>query len=90
MTTRDLTEYKSDIIAVASQADMDDRIMVSHPVRIPVRNFAMVPTKCPNMFSGRVEAHPCPVNSRTNIQICTWNPCNIITPMVSGKRKCPT
>ena len=20
----------------------------------------MVPTKCPNMFSGRVEAHPCP------------------------------
>ena len=26
------------------------------PVKIPVRNFAMVPTKCPNMFSGRVEA----------------------------------
>ena len=34
--------------------------MVSHPVRIPARHFAMVPTKCPNMFSGRVEAHPCP------------------------------
>ena len=34
--------------------------MVSHPVKIPARNFAMVPTKCPNMFSGRVEAHPCP------------------------------
>ena len=28
--------------------------------RIPVRNFAMVPTKCPNMFSGRVEVCPCP------------------------------
>ena len=53
-------EYKSDIIAVASQAVMDDRIMVSHPVRIPARNFTMVPTKCPNMFSGRVEAYPCP------------------------------
>ena len=39
---------------------MDDRIMVSHPVRIPVRHFAMVPTKCLNMFSGRIEACPCP------------------------------
>ena len=52
-------EYKSDIIVVASQAFMDDRIMVSHPVRIPARNFAMVPTKCPNMFSGSIEACPC-------------------------------
>ena len=53
-------EYKSEIIAVASQVVMNDRIMVSHPLRIPVRNFAMVPTKFPNMFSGKVEAHPCP------------------------------
>ena len=45
---------------VASQAVMDDRIVVSHPVRTPARHFAMVPTKCPNMFSGRIEAHPCP------------------------------
>ena len=51
-------EYRSKIIAVASQAIMDDKI-VSHPVRIPARHFAMVPTKCPNMFSGRVEACPC-------------------------------
>ena len=34
--------------------------MVSHPVWIPAQHFAMVPTKCPNMFSGRVEACPCP------------------------------
>ena len=54
------TKYKSEIIAVASQAVMDDRTMVSHPVRIPKRNFTMVPTKCPNMFSGRVETCPCP------------------------------
>ena len=54
------TEYRSEVIAVASQAVMDDRIMVSHAVRIPARQFAMVPTKCPNMFSGRVEAHSCP------------------------------
>ena len=53
-------EYRSEVIAVASQAIMDDRIMVSCPVRIPARHFAMVPTKYPNMFSGRVEAHPCP------------------------------
>ena len=39
---------------------MDDRIMVSHLARIPARNFMVVPTKCPNMFSSRVEAHPCP------------------------------
>ena len=54
------TEYRSEVITVASQAVMDDRIMVSCAVRIPARHFAMVPTKCPNMFSGRVEAHPCP------------------------------
>ena len=54
------TEYRNKVIAVASQAVMDDRIMVSHPVKIPVTNFAMVPTKCPNIFSGRVEACPCP------------------------------
>ena len=53
-------EYRSEVIAVASQAVMDDRIRVSHSVRIPPRHFAMVPTKCPNMFSGMVEAHPCP------------------------------
>ena len=39
---------------------MADWIMVSRLVKIPVRNFAMVPTKCPNMFSSRVEAQPCP------------------------------
>ena len=54
------TEYRNKIIVVASQAVMDDRIMVYHPVKIPARNFAMVPTKCPNMFSGRVEVCPCP------------------------------
>ena len=53
-------EYKSKVIAIALQAVMDDRIMVLHMVQISARHFAMVPTKCPNMFSGRVEAHPCP------------------------------
>ena len=53
------TQYRGDIIAVASQAVMDDRILVAHPVRIPVRNFVMFPTKCPNMFTGKVEACPC-------------------------------
>ena len=53
-------EYKGKVIAIASQAVMDDRIMVSHPVCIRARHFAIVPTKCPNMFSGRVEVRPCP------------------------------
>ena len=53
-------EYKGKVIVVASQAVMDDRIVVSHAVRIPARHFAMVPTKCPNIFSGRVEVRPCP------------------------------
>ena len=52
-------EYRGKVIAIASQAVMDDRIMVSHPVRIPAWHFAIVPTKCPNMFTGRVEARPC-------------------------------
>ena len=51
-------EYKDKVIAIASQAVMDDRIMVSCAVQIPARHFAIVPTKCPNMFSGRVEAYP--------------------------------
>ena len=45
---------------MASQAVIDERIVVSHAVQIPARHFAMVPTKCPNMFSGRVKAHLCP------------------------------
>ena len=80
-------EYRSKIIAVPSQSVMDDKIVVSHPVRIPARHFAMVPTKCPNMFSGRVEAHPCP-EFRNKSQTCIWNPCSSITLMVSGKRIC--
>ena len=52
-------EYKGKVIAIASQAVMDYRIMVSRAVWIPAQHFAMVPTKCPNMFSGRVEACPC-------------------------------
>ena len=47
------------MIAIASQAVMDNRIMISRPVRIPARHFAITPTKCPNMFTGRVEARPC-------------------------------
>ena len=52
-------EYRKKVIAVTSQAVMEERIMVSHPVKMPVRNFAMVLTKCPNMVLGRVEACPC-------------------------------
>ena len=33
------TEYRSEIIVVASQAVIDEKIVVSHPVRIPARHF---------------------------------------------------
>ena len=52
-------EYKGKVIAIASQTVMDDRIMISRPVRIPARHFVITPTKCPNMFTGMVEARPC-------------------------------
>ena len=52
-------EYKDEVIAVASQAAMDDRISgFLHTVQIPARHFTMVPKKYQNMFSGMVEAHP--------------------------------
>ena len=78
-------EYKGEVIAIASQAVMDDRIMVSHAVRIPARHFAIVPTKCPNMFTGRVESLPLARNFKINSQICTQNQCSTITPTVSGQ-----
>ena len=79
-------EYRSEVIAVASQAVMDDRIMVSHPMRIPARHFAMVPTKFPNMFSGRVEACPCPEfkNKFPNLYL---EPMQYNNLTVSGKKK---
>ena len=64
---------------------MDDRVMIYYPVRIPVRNFAMVPTKCPNMFSGTHRSSPLFLNLKINTQTSTWNPCNITILMVSGK-----
>ena len=78
-------EYKGKVIAIASQAIIDDRIMVSHPVRIPARHFAIVPTKCPNMFKGRVEAPPAR-NFKINSQTCTWNQCSTTTPTASGQK----
>ena len=57
---RRFAKYKNKVIAVASQTVMVDWIILSHLVKIPAINFAMVLTKCPNMFSGRVEACPCP------------------------------
>ena len=44
------TEYKGKVITIASQAVMDDRIVVSRPVWIPARHFAMVPTKVQTCF----------------------------------------
>ena len=84
MTKRDFTEYRNKIIAVASQAVIDDRIMVSRPVKIPARNFAIVPTKCLNMLSGEWK-HALALNSKIDFQIYIWNPCSMITPMLSGK-----
>ena len=78
-------EYKGKVIAIASQAVMDDRIMVSQPVRIPARHFAIVPTKCPNMFTVGWKLAPAR-NFKINSQICTQNRCSTTTPTVSGQK----
>ena len=82
-------EYKGKVIAIASQAVMDDRIMVSQPVRIPARHFAIVPTKCPNMFTGRVEARPCQEFQNKFPKFCTQNRCSTIIPTVGGQKSIP-
>ena len=53
-------EYRGEVIAVASQAVMDDRIMVSCTVRILAGHFAMVPTKGPKhvLREGRSTSLP--------------------------------
>ena len=38
-------EYKGKVIAIASQAVMDDRVMVSHPVCIPGKTLCYCPNK---------------------------------------------
>ena len=86
---RRFAEYKNKVIAVASQTVMDDRIIVSHLVQIPVRNFAMVPTKYPNMFQVEWK-HVHAMNSELSSQTYTWNQCNTTMQMVSGKMPSPT
>ena len=73
------------VIAIASQVVMDDRIMVSRPVLIPARHFAIVPTKCPNMFTGRVEACPCQ-EFQNKFPISMSSQCNTITLTASGQK----
>ena len=82
------TEYRSEVIAVASQAVMDDRIMVSFPVRILQQGtLPWYLTKCPNMFSGRVEACPCPGFKNKFPQSVFRAHAVSTTLMVSGKKK---
>ena len=45
-------EYRNEVVAVASQAVMDNRIMVSHAVRIPARHFAMYPQSVQTCSQG--------------------------------------
>ena len=63
-------EYRGKVIAIASQAVMDRQDHDVSSLRIPARHFAIVPTKCPNMFTGRVETCPCE-ESQINSQTCT-------------------
>ena len=67
-------------MAVAFQAVMDDRIMVSWPVKIPVGNFTMVPTKCPDMFQVDWK-HAHALNLEINFQLYIWNLYRMTTPM---------
>ena len=78
-------EYKGKVIAIASQAVMDDRIMVSRPVRIPARHFAIVPTNVQICLQVGLKLAPAR-NFKINSQICTQSQCSTIIPMVSGQK----
>ena len=63
-------EYKGKVIAIASQAVMDNRIMVSHAVQIPAQHFAMVPTSVQICFQVGLKHAPV-LNCKINSLICT-------------------
>ena len=50
--------YRHDIIAVASQPVTDEPLKLRNAIRIPPRSFAIAPTYCNQMFTGRPQPHP--------------------------------
>ena len=78
-------EFKGKVIVIASQAVMDDRIMVSCPVRIPARHFAIVQQNVQICLHVGLKHAPAR-NFKINSQTCTWNQCSAITPTVSGPK----
>ena len=51
--------YLSKIIAIASQEVTNEPLFLRNSIRIPVRNCAVVPAYCEQMFTGKVTALPC-------------------------------
>ena len=77
-------EYRNKAIAFASQTVMDDQIMVSHPVKIPVRNVAMVPQNVQTCLQvGFRNAHA--QNLKINSLIYTLNLCNVTILKANGR-----
>ena len=54
------TEYKGNIIAVASQTVIDDTIMVTHLVKIPSEKFCHGSHKMPQHVFRESRAQPMP------------------------------
>ena len=52
-------EYRGKVIAIASQAVMDDRIMISHPVRIPAGTLQLFQQSVQICLQVGSEARPC-------------------------------
>ena len=51
--------YLDETIAVASQKVTNEPLVLRNSIRIPTRNYAVVPAYCAQMFSGKVMAVPC-------------------------------
>ena len=79
-------EYRGKVIAIASQAVMDDRIMISHPVCIPALVFLQLSQQSVQICSQVELKHALARNFKVNSQTCTWNQCSTTTPMVSGQK----
>ena len=51
--------YLNDTIMVASQEVTNEPFILRNSIRIPARNYAVVPAYCAQMFSGKVTAVTC-------------------------------
>ena len=77
-------EYKGEVIAIPSQAVMDDRIMISRAVIFQQDILRLFPQNVQICSQVGLKLAPAR-NFKINSQTCTQNQCSTITLMVSGQ-----